>query len=73
MTRRTRWLFAALLVLVSAAVCANVKPWQHGILSDPTMRPDRDPLGAAFSDHIYFSREAATGGRSIGGGGCGCN
>lgn len=27
----------------------------------------------AIDDHIYFSREGASGGRSFGGGGCGCN
>jgi hypothetical protein len=37
------------------------------------MRPDRDPLGDGFMDHTYFSREAATGGHGVGGGGCGCN
>jgi hypothetical protein len=30
-------------------------------------------LDAKFTDHIYFSREAATGGSGVGGGGCGCN
>ena len=53
--------------------CAAVKPWQRGTLSDYTMRADRDPLGQGQVDHIYFSREMATGGRGVGGGGCGCN
>ncbi len=66
------WILAVALIAVATG-CANVKPWQRGTLSDMTMRPDRDPIGTAFADHIYFSREAATGGRSIGGGGCGCN
>jgi hypothetical protein len=67
-----------LLLLVLGATgaltgCTNVKPWQRGTLSDLTMRADRDPTGEAFSEHIYFSREAASGGRGVGGGGCGCN
>jgi hypothetical protein len=37
------------------------------------MKPDRDPLGDAMADHMYFSREASQGGNGIGGGGCGCN
>jgi hypothetical protein len=37
------------------------------------MRPDRDPLAQAMAEHIYFSRESAAGGRSVGGSGCGCN
>jgi hypothetical protein len=53
--------------------CQNVKPWQRGTLADITMRPDRDPLGVAQDEHIFFSREAASGGRGVGGGGCGCN
>lgn len=68
---------ASLLILVvcavSAAGCNNVKPYQRKTLSDRTMRADRDPLGVALSEHMYFSREAAAGGRGVGGGGCGCN
>ncbi|MCX6997889.1 MAG: DUF4266 domain-containing protein [Kiritimatiellaeota bacterium] len=55
------------------AGCANVEPWQRGKLADYTMRPDRDPLNDSLSEHIYFTREAAVGGRGVGGGGCGCN
>jgi hypothetical protein len=33
----------------------------------------RNPIGAAQLEHVYFSREAATGGATVGGGGCGCN
>ena len=39
----------------------------------PTMNPDRDPEGTAMTEHVYFSREAASGGRGVGGSGCGCN
>lgn len=53
--------------------CVNVKPWQRGALADITLRADRDPLGDRFMEHTYISREASTGGRSVGGGGCGCN
>jgi hypothetical protein len=31
------------------------------------------PLEARIDDHIYFSKEASSGGRSFAGGGCGCN
>ena len=63
-------LVAACAVLTG---CQNVKPWQRGALADYTMRADRDPLGQLQADHIYFSRETASGGRGVGGGGCGCN
>jgi Domain of unknown function (DUF4266) len=51
----------------------RVRPWQRAALADETMNADRDPLGAAMSEHVYFSREAASGGRGVGGSGCGCN
>lgn len=62
-----------LFVLLSAGGCADVKPWQRATLSERIMRPDRDPVGVALTEHMYFSREAASGGRGVGGGGCGCN
>jgi Domain of unknown function (DUF4266) len=51
----------------------RVQPWERGTLADYTMSADRDPLGSQWLEHIYFSREAATGGPGIGGAGCGCN
>ena len=63
--------FAVTVFLLSG--CQNVKPWQRGALADITMRPDRDPLSNTFNEHVWFSREAATGGKGVGGGGCGCN
>ena len=56
-----------------ATGCANVKPWERETLADYTMRPDRDPVALTLREHLWFSREASNGGRSIGGGGCGCN
>lgn len=63
--------FSVLLTVFSG--CASVQPWERGALADYTMRPDRDPLSNTMSEHIYFTREAAAGGRGVGGGGCGCN
>ncbi len=53
--------------------CTAVKPWQRKTLADYTMRGDRDPLGESINEHIFFSREMASGGKGVGGGGCGCN
>ncbi len=61
------------LVMLGAAGCTTVQPWERATLSSYAMRPDRDPLAQAMAEHIYFSREAAAGGRSVGGSGCGCN
>ena len=61
------------LVMLGAAGCTTVQPWERATLSSYAMRPDRDSLAQAMAEHIYFSREAAAGGRSVGGSGCGCN
>jgi hypothetical protein len=57
----------------STPQAVRVKPWQREYLADSTMDPNRDPLGEAMMEHVYFSREAASGGRGVGGAGCGCN
>lgn len=62
-----------LAALLATTGCQNVKPWQRGTLADVTMRTDRDPIGTAMDQHVFFSREAASGGSGVGGGGCGCN
>jgi hypothetical protein len=70
---------AGLIVTAALCGCSNttalvrVKPWERATLTDYTMRADRDPLYTAFTEHTYFSRETATGGRGVGGSGCGCN
>ena len=51
----------------------DVKPWQRGVLARPEMQLDSAPLISGLDDHIYFSKEASSGGRAFGGGGCGCN
>ena len=66
-------LLALLAGMFVSTGCVNVKPWQRGALADPIMLPDRDPLGLQMAEHMWFSREAASGGRGVGGGGCGCN
>jgi hypothetical protein len=70
-TRITMWLTLALTA--SGCSTIGVKPWQREILARPAMTLNAYPLDAAIDDHIYFSKEAANGGRSFGGGGCGCN
>jgi hypothetical protein len=57
----------------STTAATRVRPWERAALADDAMNPDRDPLGTAMSEHVYFSREAASGGRGVGGSGCGCN
>ncbi|GAA4097268.1 DUF4266 domain-containing protein [Zhongshania borealis] len=59
--------------LLSACSSIGVDPWQRQNLAKPEMALDSSPLTSALDDHIYFSKEASSGGRSFGGGGCGCN
>ncbi|MES2695829.1 MAG: DUF4266 domain-containing protein [Verrucomicrobiota bacterium] len=74
-------LFVLALAVAAASLgtgCANahlvrVKPWERATLTDYAMRSDRDPLHTSLVEHRYFSRETATGGRGVGGSGCGCN
>jgi hypothetical protein len=67
----------ALITLVAAALggcaLAPVQPWEKGALAGPAMRLDHDRVGQAYDEHIYSSKEAASGGSGVGGGGCGCN
>jgi Domain of unknown function (DUF4266) len=67
-----------LVVLGGAAVASGctslgVKPWQRDVLARADMQLGGNPLDAAIDDHLYFSKEASSGGRSFAGGGCGCN
>ncbi len=60
-------------LLLALAGCAQVAPWERDVLARREMQLDGAALDAAFDDHIYFSKEASSGGRGFGGGGCGCN
>lgn len=70
---RARFVLGLFLLANALAGCVNVKPWERGALADSIMLPDRDPVGKQMAEHMWFSREAASGGRGVGGGGCGCN
>jgi hypothetical protein len=73
MKPKTLFLLAVAALAIAGSGCVNVKPWEREHLADYTMRADRDPLATAQAEHIWFSREEASGGRGVGGGGCGCN
>ena len=69
---------AVAAVLGTALMCSGcgtlgVKPWERDILARPEMALDSNPVDNAFDEHLYFSKESASGGRGFGGGGCGCN
>jgi hypothetical protein len=61
------------LALVSGCATFGVEPWDRDLLARDEMRLDANPVDAAIDEHLYFSKEASSGGRSYAGGGCGCN
>lgn len=66
-------LLAALLLALNACSFAGVKPWERDLLAEQKMQLEPAPLESALDEHIYFSKEASSGGAGVGGGGCGCN
>lgn len=63
----------AMLAHAGCALVQPVAPWQKGVLAKPAMSFEGDRLEAAFGEHVYSSKEAASGGSGVAGGGCGCN
>jgi hypothetical protein len=63
----------AIVAITGLAGCAGVEPWDRDVLARPDMQLVSDPAEASADEHIYFSKEASSGGRGFGGGGCGCN
>jgi hypothetical protein len=63
----------SLAILIILSACAPVQPWERGRLAQPQMAMDGDALQSAMDEHVYSSKEAASGGAGPAGGGCGCN
>jgi hypothetical protein len=53
--------------------CTPVQAWERGTLARPEMALVPDAMAQTLNDHVYFSKEASSGGNSASGGGCGCN
>lgn len=76
---KTRTLIRTVLALcvtvagLSGCALPAVQPWEKGQLARPDMLIQGDGLATRFNEHIYASKEAASGGSAVGGGGCGCN
>ena len=66
-------LLAFITTLSACSLIEPVQPWEKGILAKPEMTFETDRLDNAYAEHVYFSKEAASGGSGVGGGGCGCN
>ncbi len=70
---RYKILVALSVIWLSGCSSLGVEPWERDLLAKKEMALTSAPIDAALDDHIYFSKEATSGGRSFGGGGCGCN
>jgi hypothetical protein len=76
---RLVWRAALATSLVGLALlggCSTLQPpqpWEKGTLARKDMTFEADSLDQRYVQHIYFSKEAASGGYGVGGGGCGCN
>ena len=66
-------LIIGLCLLLALTGCTDVKAWQKGNLAKSHMAFETDPLDSRLMQHVYFSKEASSGGYGVGGGGCGCN
>ena len=72
--RRLGALVLVLLALVAGGCTAmKVQPWDRDLLSEKKMSFVPSSIENDVDEHIYFSKEASTGGQGVGGGGCGCN
>ena len=64
---------AAGYLAISACSLQAVEPWERDVLAQKKMQLTPDVIENSLDEHIYFSKEATTGGQGVGGGGCGCN
>ena len=66
-----------LVLLLGLTGCASIEPWvkpyERNYLADPIMSFERDPVSAAYLQHVFEAREGARGASGSEGGGCGCN
>jgi hypothetical protein len=66
-------LATATIPLLHGCASVGVEVWERDVLAKSEMQLNNDAVDRALDDHIYFSKEASSGGRGFGGGGCGCN
>ncbi|MFZ4524251.1 MAG: DUF4266 domain-containing protein [Chlorobium sp.] len=66
-------LLMVILALSGCSIGQAVQPWEKETLARREMTFEGDPLAIKYDEHIYSSKEGASGGAGVGGGGCGCN
>jgi len=68
----TRLLPAVCAALLGGCSLTPPKPWEKDVLARPEMMMDDAVLQRRYAEHIFTSKEGASGGSGVGGGGCGC-
>ena len=71
--RNLRSIVGVVAMAVAAGACAPVAPYQRGYLAREDMALDANPGMMKALEKTFAAKEAASGGASVGGGGCGCN
>lgn len=66
-------LLASCVVVLGGCAIDPPAPWEKAMLAEPSMAMGGDALEGRFDEHISSSKQAASGGYGVGGGGCGCN
>lgn len=66
-------LLITIITLLTGCSSMGVEPWERDLLAKDSMQLVPDYFDNFYDEHIYFSKEASSGGQSVGGGGCGCN
>ncbi len=64
---------ASFSLILTACGYNPPRAWERGHLAKPAMQILADPLETSLLDQMHASKEGASGGASVGGGGCGCN
>jgi hypothetical protein len=68
-----RGLAGALGLLGACAGPTGPAAWDKSFVAKPEMSMSWNALGSKLDQQVYESKEAASGGYGVGGGGCGCN
>lgn len=61
------------LPLLLGACSLGTEAWERDLHAEAEMDLNYDSVDQGLDEHIYFSKEASSGGQGFGGGGCGCN
>ena len=62
-----------LIAFMCSGCTTGLKPWERGDLAKAHMSVEPDVIQRIIREQVVTSKESASGGYSVVGGGCGCN